>query len=213
MSSPDFDHLDDELTNDSSATPDEPSDDFNFVLEDADSESETTELQTTDTWESLTRDALMSPSTEDESDALDPPILSQVANTTSIATPDPPVDSDTSDLQKELIALEEAEAASQKQIVELTTEVEKLQAEVKSANMNAEATQRELEQANATINRLSSELEQIAKERLIADRTKTLVELGLESNLSFESATKFASLGQDDFDSIIRLVRNSQTTV
>ena len=209
MSSPDFDHLDDEVTNNSSPTPDETSDDFNFVLEDADSEGETTELQTTDTWESLTRDALVSSSTEDESDALDPPIFSNVTNTPPNATPD---DSDTSDLQKELMALKDAEVASKKQIVELTTEVERLQTEVKSANINAEATQRELEQANATINRLSSELEQIAKERLIADRTKTLVELGLESNLSFESATKFASLGQDDFDSIIRLVRNSQTT-
>ena len=115
-------------------------------------------------------------------------------------------------VRAELSEAQESESEARAKIEELEAAIQSNSLELAEAKHNSDSSQRELEAALSTIKRLEAELAQIATERLIAERTNALVTLGLESNLSFETATKFSSLNADEFDSIIRLIRSASPT-
>ena len=232
MSSPDFDHLDDELQPTSNPSPQsgEDSDELSFFADEVNNTDDEVENEAGDTWASLTQEALDSPGISETTDSLMPEtsprefslepateIPQTPTSSADVATPAP--EALGNDLTEELESVRAELSEAQKSELEARAKIEELEAtiqtnslELAEAKHNSDSSQRELDAALSTIKRLEADLAQIATERLISERTNALVTLGLESNLSFETATKFSSLNADEFDSIIRLIRSASPT-
>ena len=231
MSSPDFDHLDDELQPTSNPSPQsgEDSDELSFFADEVNNTDDEVGIEAGDTFASALKD-LDSPGISETTDSLMPETsprefslepATEIPQTPSIsadiATPAP--EALGNDLTEELESVRAELSEAQKSELEARAKIEELEAtiqtnslELAEAKHNSDSSQRELDAALSTIKRLEADLAQIATERLISERTNALVTLGLESNLSFETATKFSSLNADEFDSIIRLIRSASPT-
>ena len=231
MSSPDFDHLDDELQPTSNPSPQsgEDSDELSFFADEVNNTDDEVGIEAGDTFASALKD-LDSPGISETTDSLMPETsprefslepATEIPQTPSIsadiATPAP--EALGNDLTEELESVRAELNEAQKSELEARAKIEELEAtiqtnslELAEAKHNSDSSQRELDAALSTIKRLEADLAQIATERLISERTNALVTLGLESNLSFETATKFSSLNADEFDSIIRLIRSASPT-
>ena len=231
MSSPDFDHLDDELQPTSNPSPQsgEDSDELSFFADEVNNTDDEVGIAAGDTFASALKD-LDSPGISETTDSLMPETsprefslepATEIPQTPSIsadiATPAP--EALGNDLTEELESVRAELSEAQKSELEARAKIEELEAtiqtnslELAEAKHNSDSSQRELDAALSTIKRLEADLAQIATERLISERTNALVTLGLESNLSFETATKFSSLNADEFDSIIRLIRSASPT-
>lgn len=228
MSSPDFDHLDDELQPTSNPSPQsgEDSGELSFFADEVNNTDDEVGIEAGDTFASALK-ALDSPGISETTDSLKPEIsprefslepATEIPQTPTIsadiATPAPANDlaEELKSVRAELSEAQESESEARAKIEELEAAIQSNSLELAEAKHNSDSSQRELEAALSTIKRLEAELAQIATERLIAERTNALVTLGLESNLSFETATKFSSLNADEFDSIIRLIRSASPT-
>ena len=231
MSSPDFDHLDDELQPTSNPSPQsgEDSDELSFFADEVNNTDDEVGIEAGATFASALKD-LDSPGISETTDSLMPETsprefslepATEIPQTPSIsadiATPAP--EALGNDLTEELESVRAELNEAQKSELEARAKIEELEAtiqtnslELAEAKHNSDSSQRELDAALSTIKRLEADLAQIATERLISERTNALVTLGLESNLSFETATKFSSLNADEFDSIIRLIRSASPT-
>ena len=232
MNTPDFDNLDDELQPSSNPSPqsNQDSENLEFPSDEISNTDDTLEFETGDTWASLTQEALDSTDSPQANDALTPEYSSQelslqpetafshsptVATNVSTSTPETAsneLKQELASVRAELNETKESELAARATIEELEAAIQSNSLELAEAKHNSDSNQRELEQAMSTIKRLKSELDQIASERLISERTNALVTLGLESNLSFETATKFANLNADEFETIVRFVRSASPT-
>ncbi|MFL2865915.1 MAG: hypothetical protein ACJZ8Y_11940 [Pirellulaceae bacterium] len=241
MNSPDFDNLDEELDANLEQGQIKKNDDSEFVFEDVSDTESTAKLDSSESLESLIQEGLES--TLEPLDVglprrslMEQALLEEADDTPLELTPEPistgfattaksnevrtSIDFGTSGDSEELAGLRSelehstaSHAASLERIENLESKLKEESVKAEAAERGEQKAKRELDQAHSTINRMTAELEQIASERLIAERTNTLVSLGLESNLSFETATRFSSLGGDDFDTIVRLIRTATTSV